>query len=406
MEAEEPRLGAEKLEDLEWPRLLDAYACIQCNRCQDVCPASATGKALSPAALEINKRMELNVIASHPSPFTLKAAPFETGASTAHPLLEFAISEEAVWACTTCGACMQVCPVQDEQMLDIIDIRRQQVMVAGEFPAQLQTAFRGMERAQNPWGLSRDKRFEWAEGLNVPTIDENPEPDIIYWVGCAASYDPGAQKVARAFVQLLDKAGVNYAVLGKKEACTGDSARRAGNEFLYQTLAQENIQTLNQVRPKLIVATCPHCMNMIGNEYPQLGGHYQTMHHTEYLENAGGGRAASDCAAVQLGHLPRSVLSGPPQRGLRRAAPRHSEHGCGDFGTGAQPRELVLLRSGRRTVLERRGGGRRTHLRQPFSGDSGPPGLGQRKARCWRWAAPFASRCSAARPTSRASTTS
>ena len=290
MEAEEPKLGVEKLEDLEWPRLLDAYACIQCNRCQDVCPASATGKALSPAALEINKRMELNVIASHPSPFTLKAAPFETGASTAHPLLEFAISEEAVWACTTCGACMQVCPVQDEQMLDIIDIRRQQVMVAGEFPAQLQTAFRGMERAQNPWGLSRDKRFEWADGLNVPTIDENPEPDIIYWVGCAASYDPGAQKVARAFVQLLDKAGVNYAVLGKKEACTGDSARRAGNEFLYQTLAQENIQTLNQVRPKLIVATCPHCMNMIGNEYPQLGGHYQTMHHTEYLENlvAGG----------------------------------------------------------------------------------------------------------------------
>ncbi|GGO21852.1 heterodisulfide reductase-related iron-sulfur binding cluster [Deinococcus humi] len=284
MEAEEPRLGVEKLEELEWPRLLDAYACIQCNRCQDVCPANATGKALSPAALEINKRMELNVIAAHPSPFTLKAAPFESGASTAHPLLEYAISEEAVWACTTCGACMQVCPVQDEQMLDIIDIRRQQVMVAGEFPQQLQTAFRGMERASNPWGISRDKRMEWAEGLKVPTIDENPEPDVIYWVGCAAAYDPGAQKVARSFVQLLDKAGVNYAVLGKKEACTGDSARRAGNEFLYQTLAQENVETLNSVRPKLIVATCPHCMNIIGGEYPQIGGHYKTIHHTEYLE--------------------------------------------------------------------------------------------------------------------------
>ncbi|GGM08714.1 heterodisulfide reductase-related iron-sulfur binding cluster [Deinococcus aerophilus] len=284
MEAEEPRLGVEKLEELEWPRLLDAYACIQCNRCQDVCPANATGKALSPAALEINKRMELNVIAAHPSPFTLKAAPFESGASTAHPLLEYAISEEAVWACTTCGACMQVCPVQDEQMLDIIDIRRQQVMVAGEFPQQLQTAFRGMERTSNPWGISRDKRMEWAEGLKVPTIDENPEPDVIYWVGCAAAYDPGAQKVARSFVQLLDKAGVNYAVLGKKEACTGDSARRAGNEFLYQTLAQENVETLNSVRPKLIVATCPHCMNIIGNEYPQIGGHYRTIHHTEYLE--------------------------------------------------------------------------------------------------------------------------
>ncbi|MBB5232747.1 heterodisulfide reductase-related iron-sulfur binding cluster [Deinococcus budaensis] len=313
MEAEEPRLGAEKLEDLEWPRLLDAYACIQCNRCQDVCPANATGKALSPAALEINKRMELNVLTSggggsllagggpttlglaaqslaapagapHPSPFTLRPTAFESGASTAHPLLEFAINEESVWACTTCGACMQVCPVQDEQMLDIIDIRRHQVMVAGEFPPQLQTAFRGMERASNPWGISRDKRLEWAEGLKVPTIDENPEPDVIYWVGCAASYDPGAQKVARSFVQLLDKAGVNYAVLGKKEACTGDSARRSGNEFLYQTLAQENVETLNSVRPKLIVATCPHCMNAIGHEYKQLGGHYRTIHHTEYLE--------------------------------------------------------------------------------------------------------------------------
>ncbi|MBZ9749404.1 4Fe-4S dicluster domain-containing protein [Deinococcus sp. HMF7604] len=284
MEAEEPKLGVEKLEELEWPRLLDAYACIQCNRCQDVCPANATGKALSPAALEINKRMELNVIASHPSPFTLKPAAFESGASTAHPLLEYAINEESVWACTTCGACMQVCPVQDEQMLDIIDIRRHQVMVAGEFPPQLQTAFRGMERASNPWGISRDKRMEWAEGLKVPTIDENPEPDVIYWVGCAASYDPGAQKVARSFVQLLDKAGVNYAVLGKKEACTGDSARRSGNEFLYQQLAQENVETLNTVAPKLIVATCPHCMNAIGHEYKQLGGDYKTVHHTEYLE--------------------------------------------------------------------------------------------------------------------------
>ena len=284
MEAEEPRLGAEKLEDLEWPRMLDAYACIQCNRCQDVCPASATGKALSPAALEINKRMELNMISGHASPFTLQTSAFETGAATARPLLEFAISPEAVWGCTTCGACMEVCPVQDEQMLDIIDIRRNLVMVQGEFPPQLQSAFRGMERASNPWGLSRDKRLEWAEGLKVPTIDENPAPDIIYWVGCAAAYDPGAQKVARSFVQLLDRAGVNYAVLGRKEACTGDSARRAGNEFLYQTLAEENVAMLNMVRPKLIVATCPHCMNAIGHEYRQLGGNYKTMHHTEYLE--------------------------------------------------------------------------------------------------------------------------
>lgn len=274
----EASFGAKKLEDLSWPRLLDAYACIQCNRCQDVCPASATGKALSPAALEINKRMELNELARH-------QPEFEKGAATPRPLLAFALSPEAAWACTTCGACMEVCPVQDEQMLDIIDIRRNQVMVEGEFPAQLQTAFRGMERNSNPWGISHDKRMAWTEGLDVPTMESNPNSDVLYWVGCAASYDPQSQKTARAFVQLLTHAGVNFAVLGKQECCTGDSARRAGNEYLYRQLADQNVATLNRVQPKKIVATCPHCMNAIGNEYRQLGGHYQVVHHTEYLES-------------------------------------------------------------------------------------------------------------------------
>ena len=278
MDAEEPKLGAERLEDLAWPRLLDAYACIQCNRCQDVCPATATGKSLSPSALEINKRMELNELSKHqPS--------FEAGAASPNPLLTFALSAEAAWACTTCGACIEVCPVQDEPMLDIIDIRRNQVMIQGEFPAQLQTAFRGMERAKNPWGINHDKRLDWTQGLNVRTTDENPEPDVLFWVGCAASYDPQSQKTARAFVQLLDHAGVNFAVLGKRECCTGDSARRAGNEYLYRQLADQNVATLNEIKPKLIVATCPHCMNTVGKEYAQLGGDYKVMHHTEYLES-------------------------------------------------------------------------------------------------------------------------
>jgi Fe-S oxidoreductase len=283
-ETESPKIGANKLEDLAWPRLLDAYACIQCNRCQDVCPATATGKSLSPAALEINKRMELNDLAAQQSPFAFTPAPFEKGTPSPNPLLKFALTPEAAWACTTCGACMEVCPTQNEQMLDIIDIRRNQVMIEGEFPSQLQSAFRGMERAQNPWGINHEQRLAWADGLNVKTTDENPTPDVLYWVGCAASYDPQAQKTARAFVELLTHAEVNFAVLGKKECCTGDSARRAGNEYLYRQLADKNVSTLNTVQPKLIVASCPHCMNSLGHEYKQIGGDYKVLHHTEYLE--------------------------------------------------------------------------------------------------------------------------
>ena len=299
MEAEEPKLGAAKLEDLAWSRLLDAYACIQCNRCQDVCPATATGKSLSPSALEINKRMELNELSRN-------QPGFEHGQPSPQPLLKFALSPEAAWACTTCGACVDICPVQDEPMLDIIDIRRQQVMIEGEFPSQLQTAFRGMERSKNPWGINHDKRMNWAEGLRVKTTDENPTPDVLFWVGCAASYDPQSQKTARAFVQLLDHAGVDFAVLGKRECCTGDSARRAGNEFLYRKLADENVATLNEVRPKLIVATCPHCLNAVGKEYRQIGGDYKVMHHTQYLESlvASGKLVAEPSSAMVAFHDP------------------------------------------------------------------------------------------------------
>ena len=296
LEAEAPKLGAEKLEDLAWPRLLDAYACIQCNRCQDVCPATATGKSLSPSALEINKRMELNEIAKH-------QPGFERGQASPNPLLSFALTPEAAWACTTCGACIDICPVGDEPMLDIIDIRRQQLMMEGEFPAQLQTAFRGMERSKNPWGISHDKRLDWAQGLNVKTTDQNPEPDVLFWVGCAASYDPQSQKTARAFVQLLDHAGVDYAVLGKRECCTGDTARRSGNEYLYRQLADTNIATLNEVKPKLIVATCPHCMNTVGKEYQQLGGDFKVMHHTEYLETlVASGKLVADATEAKVAY--------------------------------------------------------------------------------------------------------
>ncbi len=266
--------GAAKLEHLSQPQLLDAYACIMCNRCQDACPAYATGKALSPAALEINKRYHLND----------EGAALAAGQESNLGLLDFAISAEAVWACTACGACVSVCPVNNEPMRDILDIRRNLALMENTFPSQLQQAFRGMERTGNPWTIAPEARMDWAKGLAVPTIEQNPDPDLLWWVGCAPATDPRAQKTAQAFARLLAAASVNYAVLGKLERCTGDSARRAGNEALFYELASANVETLNQVKPRRIVTTCPHCLHTLANEYGAFGGNYQVIHHTQLIE--------------------------------------------------------------------------------------------------------------------------
>jgi Fe-S oxidoreductase len=265
--------GVTRLEDLGWEQLMDAYACIMCYRCQEVCPAYNTGKVLSPATLEINKRYFLN----------LEGAKIAAGEQSSQTMLEFAISEEAVWACTACGACIDICPVGNEPMRDILDIRRALVLMENNFPEQLATAFRGMERTTNPWNISPTERMKWAEGLDVPTIDENPEPEILWWVGCAPATDGRAQKTAQAFAKVLKAGGVNYAVLGQNEQCTGDSARRAGNEFLFNELASANVELLNEVAPKRIVTTCPHCLHTLKNEYPAFDGHYQVIHHTQLI---------------------------------------------------------------------------------------------------------------------------
>ena len=261
------QFGASSLADLGWEQLIDAYACIMCNRCTEVCPANTTGKVLSPAALEINKRYHLN---------------YDLGEKTV-PLTEFAISEEAVWACTACGACVDICPVGNEPMRDILDIRRGLVLMENNFPEPLQIAFRGMERTGNPWNIPPTERMQWAEGLDVPTIAENPNPEYLWWVGCAPATDARAQKTARAFAKILNHAGVNYAVLGDAETCTGDSARRAGNEYLFYELAQGNVATFNEIQPQRIITTCPHCLHTIQNEYPALGGEYEVVHHTQLI---------------------------------------------------------------------------------------------------------------------------
>ena len=284
------QFGVSKLTDLPKTNILDSFACIMCNRCQDVCPAYVTGKELSPSALEINKRYlikdDMTGLANGAE------APFLVG---------MAISESAVWACTSCGACIDICPVGNEPMLDILNIRRDAVLMNSDFPTELQGAFKGMERQGNPWQAPREDRFKWAKGLEipVPTVDENPDFDVLYWTGCAVNYDPRAQLTARALVKVLNKAGVSFAVLGEMENCTGDVARRAGKEDLYVELASQNVEILNEVKPKRIVVTCPHCFHNIGKEYHQFGGNYEVVHHTELIDEL-----------IGAGKLPMSAKAG------------------------------------------------------------------------------------------------
>lgn len=270
------QFGASTLFDLEQTRIVDAFACIMCNRCQEACPAYNTGKELSPAALEVNKRYHIR------SNMTELAG----GTAVTPPLLEFAISPSAVWACTTCGACIDVCPVGNTPMLDILDIRRDQVLMASEFPGELQGAFRGMERTGNPW-QSTESRMEWAKPLDfdVPTVMENPDYDYLLWVGCAGAFNPEAQKTVQAVATIMHEAGISFAVLGDDESCTGDSARRAGNEYLFFEMASANIETLNAAKAheRKIVTSCPHCFTTIGKEYGEFGGHYQVFHHTQLI---------------------------------------------------------------------------------------------------------------------------
>ena len=270
---EEEVFGAINLEDLPWAQIMDAYACIMCNRCQDVCPANFTGKPLSPSALIINMRYEINQ--------NLKK--FANGESL-RPLMDFAINEDALWACTTCGACVEICPVGNEQLYTILQIRRGQILMEGK-EVGFSNAYRGMENQGNPWNMPAENREKWAEGLDVKRAYENSDFEVLYWAGCAASYDQRYSKVARTVVNLLKSAGVDVAILGMEETCTGDSARRTGNEYLFEMLAVQNVETLNKYKPKAIITSCPHCYHTIKNEYPDFGldKSIKVYHHSEYL---------------------------------------------------------------------------------------------------------------------------
>jgi Fe-S oxidoreductase len=295
----EESLGVKTARDLSWKDVLDFYTCTECGRCSDHCPAFNTGKLLSPKHLTMQMRDEMyarqdELIAGAGRRAQGARDGSDTESSSAReghnedcgaftPFVPQTVDPEMLWACTTCGACEQECPVFITYVDKIVDMRRNLVMEQGEFPAQLQNAFRGLETVGNPYSAANETRADWAEGLGVPLRSAKPDAEYLYWVGCAPSFDDRSRKIARAFARLMQRAGVDFAILGPEEMCNGDPARRAGNEYLFERLAQQNIETLSGHNVRKIVTTCPHCFNTLANEYPDFGGNYEVIHHSDLL---------------------------------------------------------------------------------------------------------------------------
>ncbi len=303
---EDTTLGIGSIEDFSWKGLLDMATCTECGRCQDQCPAWNTEKPLSPKMLIMNMRDHAFHIGSYLQADQAKrdsmleadpelAAEVEralvgaTEGEAWHPTGGGVIDPDVLWSCVTCGACVQQCPVDIEHVDHIIDMRRHQVLVESTFPAELNQLFKGMESKGNPWNLSPNMRMDWAQGLDfeVPVVGEDLESldsvDWLFWVGCAGAYEDRAKKTTRAVAELLDIAGISFGVLGKGETCTGDSARRAGNEFVFQGLAQQNVETFKEFKVKKVVSTCAHCFNTLKNEYQEFGIELEVVHHTQLL---------------------------------------------------------------------------------------------------------------------------
>jgi Fe-S oxidoreductase len=298
---EDDVFGRGKIEDFTWKGMLDFATCTECGRCQSQCPAWNTGKPLSPKLVIMDLRDHL--FAKAPYLLGDQAEPDHSDvdvlALANRPLVGTAevggvIDPDVLWSCTTCGACVEQCPVDIEHVDHIVDMRRYQVLIEAEFPTELGTLFRNLENKGNPWGQNQSARMDWAKGLDfeVPQLATETLPDeveYLFWIGCAGAYDDNAKRTVRATAELLHVAGVNYVVLGDGETCTGDPARRSGNEFVFQMLAQQNVEVLNTAFDgrapgrRKIVTTCPHCFNTLGREYPQLDGHYEVVHHTQLL---------------------------------------------------------------------------------------------------------------------------
>ncbi len=269
--------GDAKVTDMSWKDSLDLYSCTECGRCQALCPAWNTEKPLSPKNLIID--LKKNLVRN-------KQAILDGKYDEVTPVIDDHVTEDVIWACTSCRACEVACPVFIEHTDKIYDIRRNLVLMESKFPTEVQPVFKNMETNGSPWAFSASERANWAEGLNVKTMAEVGSAeslDVLLWVGCAGSYDDRNKSVLKSFVSLLNKAEVKFAILGNEETCTGDAARRIGNEYLFQTLAKTNVETLNRYQVKRIVTACPHCFNTIKNEYKDMGGEYEVLHHSQFI---------------------------------------------------------------------------------------------------------------------------
>jgi len=272
------RFGVADIGDLTWKQLLDGYTCTECGRCTSVCPAANTGKPLSPKKIIVDIRHRLMEKGS------LLARGEQIPAGSGEKLLvDGYISEDELWSCTTCMACVQECPVQIEHIDAIVGMRRYLVLNESRFPKEMQATFQNLERNFTPWAFSHATRADWAGGMDIPRMSDKSDPEILFWVGCAGAYDARYKKVTQAFAKLMQIAQIRFAILGTEEKCTGDPARRSGNEYLAQMLMADNIGRLNAYNVRKIVTTCPHCLNILKNEYPQLGGNYEVIHHTEFI---------------------------------------------------------------------------------------------------------------------------